>query len=281
MRLTTFFVVLCKRMTMNKKLTNNYIDSYLTEVMSKGRYSVTLDELKTRFEVSEKAILQNIYRLKQRNQLAQVRKEFYVIIPPQYSNRGMLPTTLFISDMMEALNRDYYVGLFSAAALHGAGHQQPMEFQVITEKPALRKIKTDKLSIVFFTKSQWEQDNITKKKTEAGYINVSSPELTAFDLINYHKRIGGLNRIIPILEDLTENINSIRLSKTARDQSTRTIQRLGYILEELGSEPLSNALYSKTKHKLANRIPLSLAHENRLGVVNKKWELIINTTLDF
>jgi len=281
LRLTTFFVVLCKRMTMNKKLTNNYIDSYLTEVMSKGRYSVTLDELKTRFEVSEKAILQNIYRLKQRNQLAQVRKEFYVIIPPQYSNRGMLPTTLFISDMMEALNRDYYVGLFSAAALHGAGHQQPMEFQVITEKPALRKIKTDKLSIVFFTKSQWEQDNITKKKTEAGYINVSSPELTAFDLINYHKRIGGLNRIIPILEDLTENINSIRLSKTARDQSTRTIQRLGYILEELGSEPLSNALYSKTKHKLANRIPLSLAHENRLGVVNKKWELIINTTLDF
>jgi len=268
-------------MTMNKRPTNNYIDSYLTEVMSKGRYSVTLDELKTRFEVSEKAILQNIYRLKQRNQLAQVRKEFYVIIPPQYSNRGMLPTTLFISDMMEALNRDYYVGLFSAAALHGAGHQQPMEFQVITEKPALRKIKTDKLSIVFFTKSQWEQDNITKKKTEAGYINVSSPELTAFDLINYHKRIGGLNRIIPILEDLTENINSIRLSKTARDQSTRTIQRLGYILEELGSEPLSNALYSKTKHKLANRIPLSLAHENRLGVVNKKWELIINTTLDF
>jgi len=281
LRLTTFFVVLCKRMTMNKRPTNNYIDSYLTEVMSKGRYSVTLDELKTRFEVSEKAILQNIYRLKQRNQLAQVRKEFYVIIPPQYSNRGMLPTTLFISDMMEALNRDYYVGLFSAAALHGAGHQQPMEFQVITEKPALRKIKTDKLSIVFFTKSQWEQDNITKKKTEAGYINVSSPELTAFDLINYHKRIGGLNRIIPILEDLTENINSIRLSKTARDQSTRTIQRLGYILEELGSEPLSNALYSKTKHKLANRIPLSLAHENRLGVVNKKWELIINTTLDF
>ena len=101
----------------------NYIDNYLTEIQSLGRYSVTLDELKNKFNISEKAILQNLYRLKCKNQLAQVRKEFYVIIPPQYTNRGMVPPTLFISDMMDFLNRDYYVGLLSAAALHGAGHQ--------------------------------------------------------------------------------------------------------------------------------------------------------------
>jgi len=66
------------------KPTYNYIDDYLTEILSKGRYSVTLKELRTKFDTSEKAILQNIYRLKSKNQLAQVRKEFYVIVPPQY-----------------------------------------------------------------------------------------------------------------------------------------------------------------------------------------------------
>jgi len=113
---------------MQRKSTYNYVENYLTEIQSKGRYSVTLNELKTKFDISEKAILQKIFRLKNKNQLAQVRKEFYVIIPPQYSNRGMVPPTLFINDMMDFLNKEYYVGFFSAAALHGAGHQQPMEF---------------------------------------------------------------------------------------------------------------------------------------------------------
>ncbi len=265
---------------MNTKTTYNYIDGYLTEVMSKGRYSVTLNELKSRFQVSEKALLQNIYRLKQKNILAQVRKEFYVIIPPGYSTRGMLPSTLFISDMMEGLNRDYYVGLLSAAALHGAGHQQPMEFQVITEKPALRMIKTEKLSIVFFVKNHWERENIIKKKTESGYINVSSQELTAFDLINYHKRIGGLNRIIPIIEDLIENIKSDGLSKASKSQTIRTIQRLGYILEILGSKKLADTLYDRIKKKMVNQIPLSLTHKERSGKVNSKWKVIINTSID-
>jgi len=266
-------------MTIN--ITYNYIDGYLTEVLSKGRYSVTFSELKTKFDVSEKAILQNIYRLKRKNQLAQVRKEFYVIISPQYSKRGMIPATLFINDMMEALEREYYVGLYSAAALHGAGHQQPMEFQVMTKKPALRKIKNNKLSIRFFTKSQWEQDQIIEKKTDAGYIQVSTPELTAFDLVNYNKKIGGLNRILPILEDLTESINSTSLGKAAQFEKTTTIQRFGYLLQELGKESLSNSLFKRIGKKVTKEIPLSLAHKNQTGELNKKWNIIINTALDF
>ena len=272
---------------MAKKPTYNYIDHYLTEIQSKGRYSVTLDELRTKFDTSEKAILQNIYRLKSKNQLAQVRKEFYVIIPPQYSNRGMVPPTLFIGDMMEFLNREYYVGLLSAAALHGAGHQQPMEFQVITKKPPLRSIKNKKLTISFFTKGKWEKDQIVEKKTETGYIHVSTPELTAFDLVYNNKKIGGLNRIIPILEDLMESIKLSELGKTAQGQNTPTIQRLGYLVAEMSNEPLANSLYKTIMNLPAGKagknpkeIPLSLAHKNRTGEVNEKWKVIVNTELD-
>ena len=109
----------------------NYIDKYLVEVQSKGRYSITLKELRNNFNVSEKALNQNLFRLKTKNRISQIRKEFYVIIPPAYINRGMIPAAFFVDDMMKFLNKNYYVGLFSAAALHGAAHQQPMEYSQV------------------------------------------------------------------------------------------------------------------------------------------------------
>jgi predicted transcriptional regulator of viral defense system len=262
------------------KTAHNYISDYLFEVLSEGRYAITLEELRSKFDVSEKALLQNLYRRKIKNQIAQIRKEFYVVIPPQYSNRGMLPPSLFIDDMMKFLVRDYYVGLYSAAALHGAGHQQPMEFYVITKKPALRNIKNQKLTLSFFTKGCWDKDQIIEKKTEAGYINVSTPELTAFDLVQYNKKIGGLNRIIPILEDLTEEMKPSFIVKTAKKQKITSIQRLGYLLDEIGQVTLSNSLYKTIEKKEFKEIPLSLAHTKRVGGSNKKWKIIINTKLD-
>jgi len=258
----------------------NYVENYLTEIQSKGRYSVTLKELKSKFNISEKAILQKIFRLKNKSQLAQVRKEFYVIIPPQYSNRGMVPPTLFINDMMDFLNREYYVGLFSAAALHGAGHQQPMEFQLMTQKPALRSINNQKLVINFFTKNEWKQDQIIEKKTETGYLKVSSPELTAFDLVQYHKRIGGLNRILPILKELAETIKPSFLLKTAKTQKKPNVQRLGFLLDLSGSDSLANSLF-RLMSENSKELPLSLAHKKRSGVINEKWKIIENTELEF
>jgi len=262
-------------------MTYNYIDDYLRTLQSKGRYSVTLGELRNKFETSEKAILQNIYRLKTKNQIAQVLKEFYVIVAPQYSHRGMVPPTLFINDMMEFLNREYYICLLSAAALHGAGHQQPMEFQVMSTKPPLRHIKNQRLNIRFFTKDKWNADQITEMKTDTGYINVSTPELTAFDLVFHSKTIGGLNRIIPILEELTESMTVSQITKASASQMTSTRQRLGYLLNKMGNETLANSLQKTINNIRTKEILLSLAHKARTGKVDKKWNVIINTELDF
>ncbi len=266
---------------MNTKTTYNSVEGYLRRLQSKGRFTLTLAELKSNFDSSDKAILQNIYRLKSKNLLAQVRKEFYVILPPQYSNRGMIPPTLFIGDMMEFLEREYYVGLLSASALHGAGHQQPMQFQVMIKKPPLRSIKNKKLALHFYVKSIWQHEDTVQKKTETGYIQVSSPALTTFDLVHYNKKIGGLNRIIPILEDLIESISSSELNRTAKNQKTPNIQRLGFLIEQLGNKQLSSALYKRIAKKDLREIPISLSHKNRDGKLNTKWNVIVNTELDF
>lgn len=266
---------------MAKGVSYNYLESYLIEVQAKGRYAVSLDELRTRFDTSEKAILQNIFRLKQKNLLAQVRKEFYVIIPPQYSHRGMLPPTLFIGDLMQFLDREYYIGLLSAATLHGAGHQQPMQFQVMTKKPPLRSIKNKKLDIHFFVKGNWQKEEIQQKKTETGYIQISSPALTAFDLVQYNHKTGGINRIIPILEELMESIKSSELDMTAIEQNSPELQRLGYLLEKLGNEKLASVLHKRIEGIPLRTIPISLAHKKREGAADPKWNIILNTELDF
>ncbi len=129
-------------------------------------------------------------------------------------------------------------------------------------------------------KSKWQVGDIEGKKTESGYINVSSPALTAFDLVYYNRKIGGLNRIIPILEDLSEGIRSSNLRRTASYQKVPDMQRLGYLLEKLGNEKLASVLYKKVERKPMRDIPISLAHKNREGELNAKWNVILNTELD-
>ncbi|MDR0874157.1 MAG: type IV toxin-antitoxin system AbiEi family antitoxin [Prevotellaceae bacterium] len=265
---------------MNKinKATYNYLGKYLTEVRSKGRYTFTLDELKNEFNLSYSAIKQKLYRLKQKKEIVQIRQGFYVIIPPEYSKQGILPPYLFIADLMKWLNKPYYVGLLSAAAMYGAAHQQPMGYTIVAKTPAPRNI--DKLKIVFFSKHIFLSDGIIQKKTAAGYINVSSPELTALDFFdNIHKF--GLNRITTILQELTEGMKPSALAKIAKQYpNTAAIQRLGYILEnEIGTTKISDILHKILMDRQFFVIPLSPQKEKK-GEIDSKWKIIKNIEIE-
>lgn len=261
-------------------VTYNYLDEYLDELRSKGRYAFTLDEVKDKFPVSDKALSQNLFRLKKKKKIVQVRKQFYTLLPAEYANQGIIPVNMFIDDMMKALGKKYYVGLISAAALHGAGHQQPMETFIITERPALRNIKNKKLKLNFFIKNDWNSEDVIDIKTEAGYMNVSSPELTALDLLYYAESIG-MNRIITILEELIEVIKPSNLKKTAKCYSqTAAIQRLGYLVEvELGNEKLGEALYKTITDKMGVNIPL-MPGRAKIGIINPRWKIIRNVKIE-
>lgn len=260
--------------------TYNYLEEYIDSVRAKGRYAFTLEELKDKLEVTDKAILQNLYRLKLKNKIVQIRKGFYTILPAEYSRYGVIPSNMYLDDMMQSLNRKYYLGLISAAAIHGASHQQSMETFVITEKPALRDIKNKKLKINFLVKNEWNKEDIKQVKTEAGYINVSSPELTALDLLYYVDKLG-MNRVITILKELVEVIKPNILAKTAKNYSqTAAVQRLGYLLEyELDNEKLSQVIYSTIADKKGTNIPL-MPGKNKKGNTNTKWRIINNIKIE-
>ena len=257
-----------------------YIETYLDAIRAKGRYSFSLEELLDEFEISYNALVQRLYQLKRKNKIAQIRQNFYVIIPPEYIALGTLPPDLFMDSMMKYLEKKYYVGLLSAAALHGAAHQQPTTFFVMSEFPAPRNISNNKLKIKFFSKQNFIECGIIQKKTPSGRINVSSPELTAFDLLDNIKQFG-INRIATILMELYEVMLPSKLSKIAKLVDNRAnIQRLGFILENIvGEEKLSNALYkiiTKANHTNVALSPL----KKKTGELNKKWKIVINEEIE-
>ncbi len=263
-----------------KEISHNYLDRYLDKIRSLGRYSFTLEELQKEFDITYLALKQNLYRLKTKNEIAQVRQRFYVIIPPEYSKQGMLPYHLFIDDLMKSLNKPYYVALLSASALYGAAHQQPMEYFVIAQTPAPRSINSKKLKISFLSKNTWEQDDIIQKTTNAGFINVSSPELTALDLLAYVEKIG-LNRVTTVLQELAQSIKVSSLSRTIKKYpNTPVLQRMGYIMDKvLDEKKISDVLLKNLKDRTVSPVLLS-TQVSKNGLLDETWKVIINMEIE-
>ncbi len=258
----------------------NYIEEYISKIRALGGFTFTYSGLKSAFDVSEAAINLSLQRLKARKAIAQVKKGFYVILPPEYAQKGMIPASLFIDDLMKSLNKNYYVALLSAAALHGASHQQSLEYFVVTKAPAVRRIKAANIVINFFVKKEWPQQTITKKKTDAGYIFVSSPELTALDLLFYSDKIS-LSRALTVLQELHQSMKPSVLFRTAKEyKQTAAIQRLGYLLEKMPrTGKLSESLFRALSGRNCFYIPLSPSKAKK-GNTDTHWKIIINTEIE-
>jgi predicted transcriptional regulator of viral defense system len=256
------------------------MDEYLLKIRSKGRFSFTFEELDQTFDSSEQAIRRKLYRLKADNKIAIIRKDFYVVLPPEYAESGSLPVFLYIDDLMKYLGRDYYVALYSAAALYGAAHQQPMEYQVIVQSP-MRAIVENNTQINFLVRKTWEQEGIEKKNSAAGYFNVSQPELTALDFMSFNGKIGGISRIVPILGELIEEMKPSKMYKIASGYpQISSIQRLGYLCEKVyDKQDLATPIQRALKGKAIQNVLLSVASPKQ-GNIDKDWKVDVNVIIE-
>lgn len=265
--------------------TNNYLAAWSESLLSAGRYSFSLGEVRfAQKDHSDEAVKSALRRLSEKKKIVSVFNGYYIIIPPQYALRGMLPPPLFLDALMKHLNRPYYVSLLSAAALHGAAHQQPQEYFVTIGFPQIRPITKEGLKINFISIKTIPAELIQKRKTEAGYLNVSNAALTACDLIQYHKRIGGLNRATAVIDELSEVITPEDFSQALIDHcKTATLQRLGYLLEKIcNRHELSNALYNALEKAGTEifRIPLKPGSTLKGGSADNRWRVFANTEIE-
>ena len=266
----------------NYKRLEHWIDKH----QSRGKLSFSLNELRNDFkDDSETALKQLLERLTGNEKIVSVFKGYYIIIPPQYSSKGILPTLMFIDSLMKFLERKYYVGLLNAAAMHGASHQQPQEYFILTEYPVMRPTNKKGIKINYISTKQLPPESLVeKKKTETGYISISNPILTAIDLINYEKKIGGLNRATAIINELLESIRPKDINDDLINYASITsLQRLGYILDEiLNRKDLADKISVQCKKtgKIFYQIPLKASGKKQKESINEKWKLMINTEIE-
>ena len=119
-------------------------------------------------------------------------------------------------------------------------------------------------------------------KTPSGYIQVSSPEFTALTLVQYAGRIGGLSRVLTVLEELLEACHFDHMPGSILScVPLPCFQRLGYMIEVLlGDKEQSRSLYAflETHRQPLQKSLLSLESPVKTGTADKRWKLIINET---
>ena len=149
---------------MLKNLLRLTITEYIHQLQSFEEYAFSWKELLSNCNKTETSLKRELSRLVDKKEIINLRKEFYLIIPPRYSKQGQIPIQLYIDKLFKTLNRNYYLGFYSAAKFHGASHQQAQQEYVMTENPKLGDIKKNELQLRFFTASKWPTKNIQAKK---------------------------------------------------------------------------------------------------------------------
>jgi len=251
----------------------------IDELQSAGRYTVSTKELEVLCGKSNTAVESAVRRLKSKKRLFSPRQGFLVIVPLEYRTVGAPPPSWFIADLMAYVQRDYYVGLLSAAAIYGAAHHKPQVFQVVTTG-AMRDIRRGRIWIQFVVSSSMDSVPIREVQVPTGYIRLSTPEATALDLVRFYKQSGGMSHVATILADLGEEISSEQFHKIFGYARMPELQRLGYILDLVGWDSLTTPLFEQVSAKKPRTIYLTPGRHKDSSSPSHRWRLQITQPLE-
>lgn len=257
------------------------VSQYLEELARSGQYYFVLDEVVNTLGHKKNSVSVSLSRLAKAGKVQMIRKGFGIIIG---NTNGPLDPSFFLDAMMNNLDAKYYVGLLNAAAMKGASHQSVMSFTVVTDK-VLKPIKLRGLTIDFITKKHFgDISEIEKVGGRGGYFYISTPELTAIDLIRFPAKSGQLNNIATVLSELNESIKKEKLKTICEKNRTpiAALQRLGYIQDVILKEKdLSECIYKILIKRKMQLVPLSIGNKNKTEyAIDKKWNLKINTKVE-
>ncbi len=252
------------------------LESWIDSLQTLGRYSFLRTEATRDSGLSAEAASKALQRAVKSGRLIRPKEYFYVIVPLEYRAAGAPPVSWFIHDLMKAMKLPYYVGLLSAAALHGASHQQPQTFQVMTDR-SVRSVLAGRTRIRFFASKYVDQAVAMEMKTPTGSMRVSSPETTAVDLMRFVKAAGHLDHVASVIAQLAPLLEAKRLvAALAAVHDIPNAQRLGYILDVLRQRKLSAPVHRWVQPRIERFQPLRSGQPVDNARENRRWQLLIN-----
>ena len=77
------------------------------------------------------------------------------------------------------------------------------------------------------------QEGIEERQNSSGSIKISSPALTALDLVRYPLAAAGLDNIVSVLYELGIDIDSKQLARLSIVFSRPVVQCLGFLVDNL------------------------------------------------
>ena len=255
------------------------VSELLDDFQRQGLYGVERAALESKLAGSSSAAIgKSLQRLARRGRVQRLRGKFYVIVPVEFTTQGLPPYDWYLDDLMRSIGLPYYVGLLSAAALHGAAHQQVQQLQIVVPRQA-RRVEATGLSIRFFRKRDFVTTALVQRKGHSGLLPVSAPEATALDLIRYARHLGGLDAVITVLAELAESMTADGLATAAAAEAeTAQLQRLGWLLDRVGQTDLSDALRDTlAKRGALPRTALDSTLSRRGNTNTNRWRIIENS----
>lgn len=251
---------------------------WVEQLQSHGRYTFTRSQAESDTGRSLVAAQTALRRLRQQGRVVSPRRGFYVVVPPEYRATGAPPASWFIDDLMRFLGQPYYVGLLSAAALHGAAHHQPMLFQVVTGKPT-RPMRAGRVSIRFTMSRLVERMPVIELQTETGSMRVAAPESCAFDLVRYPEEAGHLGNAATVLAELAERLDARKLVEVAPLVRLPDVQRLGYLLDAVGRSEIAAPL-AQWLAKKQPRAVLLRPGKGTEAEADSRWHVVPNAEVE-
>jgi predicted transcriptional regulator of viral defense system len=250
-------------------------------LLARGRSAVTTQEAGEILGVPDEQVRVRLNAAVHRGRLFSPSRGLWVAIAPKYQTWGAPPALEFLDPLMTYLKREYYVGWLSAAEIHGAAHQRPQALQVAVDRPV--QDRSFGRSHLRFTRQSRVADLPRQRhNVESGHVWVSTPTLTAVDLVHRPDLGGGLGNVATVLFDLAEvaSLDGRDLAALAVSYSASTVRRLGYLLD-LVDAPVDTLELARRAQ--ATPLPRAVPLDPRLprqGGTDRRWGIVCNTVVE-
>ena len=252
-------------------------------LMARGRHWATTADVAALLDIPSNEVPPIAARWRASHRAFSPTPGTFVPIPSEFRSWAAVPASHFVDKLMRHFGHPYYVGYLSAAEVHGAAHQRPQVFHVVTDA-RLRARSFGRVRIAFVTSASTAARPTVTVNTPAGTMVVATPEVTVLDLVGRPEYGGGLSNVATVIAELLQDdkLDQVELARVATGYPTSVAQRTGWMVEtaaaEIGADVNLDRL-SELAQKRSEPTPL-LASGARRGSVDERWHVVVNTDVE-
>ena len=239
---------------------------------STGRLVFTFEQARIDLDATVAAAKSTLSRAQAQGLLYSPAQGLYVVVPAEYRTAGAPPWQWYLDPMMRHLKVEYYAGLLTAAAHHGANPQAAQEVQVVVARQQ-RDRPAGRGRLRFVQNPRAGGAPVVEATTPTGRVRISTPEVTMLDLVAHPRVAGGWGNIASVVVELGP-LGSKRGWRAAlgTDPAVPRVQRLGYLLDRVGA-PHTDELAAWLMPRSARTVTL-VPGGRREGVADPRWRVI-------